>query len=91
MLLSTMLTTLLATLVIAYPDPTPQGYSGPCEVDNCGVSGSKCSAGRLCMYLIIGSVGIIWLVRQNGVVLPTEVHFKSPFPPPGQRTEQVQG
>ncbi|CAA9963117.1 hypothetical protein PTTW11_07060 [Pyrenophora teres f. teres] len=49
MLLSTMLTTLLATLVIAYPDPTPQGYSGPCEVDNCGVSGSKCSAGRLCV------------------------------------------
>ncbi|KAH8731786.1 hypothetical protein GQ44DRAFT_603940 [Phaeosphaeriaceae sp. PMI808] len=32
----------LTSFAIAMPDPLPQGYSGPCERDNCGVNGLKC-------------------------------------------------
>ncbi|KAF7680291.1 hypothetical protein GT037_001942 [Alternaria burnsii] len=31
------------------PDPLPQGYSGPCAKDNCGVSGQVCSGGAICV------------------------------------------
>lgn len=37
-----IITSFLAGLAVALPDPTPQGYTGPCSVDNCGVNGLKC-------------------------------------------------
>ncbi|KAF2865724.1 hypothetical protein BDV95DRAFT_506333 [Massariosphaeria phaeospora] len=49
MRLSIILSTLLMGVALALPDPTPQGYSGPCSTSNCGVSGKTCSGGRLCV------------------------------------------
>ncbi|KAL6704393.1 hypothetical protein ACN47E_008245 [Coniothyrium glycines] len=47
---SFILTTLLASIAVAMPDPLPQGYSGPCAVDNCGVNGLDCRGkGNLCV------------------------------------------
>jgi hypothetical protein len=48
MRLSIILATLLASIVTAMPDPLPQGYTGPCSADNCGVNGLKCRS-RLCV------------------------------------------
>jgi hypothetical protein len=39
---SILLTSALVALVSALPDPTPQGFSGPCSRDNCGASGKNC-------------------------------------------------
>ncbi|KAA8617605.1 hypothetical protein Ptr902_02513 [Pyrenophora tritici-repentis] len=49
MRLSTILATLLATLAVAYPDPTPQGYSGPCTENKCGINGNQCGTGQICV------------------------------------------
>ncbi|KAJ4988610.1 hypothetical protein SVAN01_05901 [Stagonosporopsis vannaccii] len=40
---------LLVGLAAALPDPLPQGYTGPCSDNNCGVSGTRCGSGRLCV------------------------------------------
>ncbi|KAH7079678.1 hypothetical protein FB567DRAFT_126905 [Paraphoma chrysanthemicola] len=39
---SIVLATFLAAVVTAMPDPLPQGYTGPCSKDNCGVNGLQC-------------------------------------------------
>src|SRR5690242_8552958 len=44
-----IIASLLVGIATALPDPTPQGYTGPCSDNNCGVSGKQCSAGRLCV------------------------------------------
>jgi hypothetical protein len=44
MRVSIVLATLFASFVTAMPDPIPQGYSGPCSRDNCGVNGLKCQS-----------------------------------------------
>lgn len=41
---SVVFATLLASIAVAMPDPVPQGYNGPCSVDNCGVKGLKCQS-----------------------------------------------
>ncbi|KAF2646588.1 hypothetical protein P280DRAFT_386576 [Massarina eburnea CBS 473.64] len=47
---SIITSTILLTLASALPDPTPQGYTGPCSVDNCGVNGLDCTyKGNLCV------------------------------------------
>lgn len=38
----------VAGLAVALPDPTPQGYAGPCANDNCGVNGLQCG-NRICV------------------------------------------
>ncbi|KAF2023607.1 hypothetical protein EK21DRAFT_80500 [Setomelanomma holmii] len=47
MRLSLVIATLLASIVTAMPDPLPQGYTGPCSKDDCGVDGLQC--GSLCV------------------------------------------
>ncbi|KAF1848127.1 uncharacterized protein K460DRAFT_280597 [Cucurbitaria berberidis CBS 394.84] len=42
MRLSIIVAALITSLATAMPDPLPQGYTGPCSVDNCGVKGLKC-------------------------------------------------
>lgn len=37
-----LITSLIVGLAAALPDPTPQGYTGPCSKDNCGVNGLQC-------------------------------------------------
>ena len=44
-----LITSIIIGLATALPDPTPQGYSGPCETSNCGVTGAKCRSGALCV------------------------------------------
>jgi hypothetical protein len=39
----------LASVAIAMPDPLPQGFSGPCSKNNCGVSGKVCAGGAICV------------------------------------------
>jgi hypothetical protein len=44
-----ILTSLLA-LAAALPDPTPQGYTGPCSARDCGVNHLNCAAkSQLCV------------------------------------------
>lgn len=40
---SVVLATFIASVALAMPDPLPQGYTGPCSNDNCGVTGQKCT------------------------------------------------
>jgi hypothetical protein len=44
-----LITSIIIGLATAMPDPTPQGYSGPCDVSNCGATGAKCRSGALCV------------------------------------------
>ncbi|KAF2246108.1 hypothetical protein BU26DRAFT_61854 [Trematosphaeria pertusa] len=50
MRLTVVITTLIVALTSALPDPTPQGYTGPCSVTDCGVSHLDCrNKGNLCV------------------------------------------
>lgn len=37
-----IIATVMAGMALAMPDPLPQGYTGPCSKDNCGVNGLVC-------------------------------------------------
>jgi len=43
-----IIASVIAGLAAALPDPTPQGYTGPCSNDNCGVNSLQCG-NRLCV------------------------------------------
>ncbi|EOA84081.1 uncharacterized protein SETTUDRAFT_92088 [Exserohilum turcica Et28A] len=43
-----LITSFLISIALALPDPTPQGYTGPCSNDNCGVTGKNCG-GQICV------------------------------------------
>jgi hypothetical protein len=48
MRLAIIVAAFLASIVAAMPDPLPQGYTGPCSNDNCGVSGTVCRS-QICV------------------------------------------
>jgi hypothetical protein len=42
MRLTIIVAAFFASIVVAMPDPLPQGYTGPCSNNACGVSSKNC-------------------------------------------------
>lgn len=49
MLAAKILIAAMASLAAAVPAPQPAGYTGPCSPDNCGIQGTNCGKGYLCV------------------------------------------